>query len=90
MVCANWNYISFNLPYDRNLAQLKTKGPRILHAEFCMEYETKEQEWKTFATLTKLQLADLREAMANMGSSLNKAKAQGIISAYKQLIDNWL
>jgi uncharacterized protein YaaR (DUF327 family) len=55
-----------------------------------MEYETKEQEWKTFAALTKLQLADLREAMANMGSSLNKAKAQGIISAYKQLIENWI
>jgi uncharacterized protein YaaR (DUF327 family) len=55
-----------------------------------MEYETKEQEWKTFASLTKLQLADLREAMANMGSSLNKAKAQGIISAYKQLIENWI
>jgi hypothetical protein len=55
-----------------------------------MEYETKEQEWKTFGALTQSQLADLREAMANMGSSLNKAKAQGIISAYKQLIENWL
>ena len=55
-----------------------------------MGYETKDAEWKTFASLTKLQLADLRDAMANMGSSLNKAKAQGIISAYKQLIENWL